>query len=96
MKIDTSKVYDMLEWQFLRAMMLQMGFQTTWVDLIMQRVCSLRYKILHNGTEIGQIFPKKWLRQGDPPSPIYLLFVLKVYPPLSWTCRLGGSFTGVA
>ena len=38
-KTDMSNAY-MLEWQFFREMMLQLGFKTTGVDLIMQCVCS--------------------------------------------------------
>ena len=51
MKTDMSKAYDRLEWQFLKEIMQKLGFHDKWVDLIMQCVCSVQYKILHNGTD---------------------------------------------
>jgi hypothetical protein len=34
-KIDMSKAYDRVEWEFLEATMLQLGFEARWVNLIM-------------------------------------------------------------
>ena len=35
-KLDISKTYDCVEWEFLRKIMLKMGFSAMWVDLVMQ------------------------------------------------------------
>ena len=37
-KMDISKTYDSVEWHFLAATMIQMGFDRRWVGLIMQCV----------------------------------------------------------
>ena len=37
MKLDMSKAYDRVEWCFLEQILLKLGFQESWVDLIMER-----------------------------------------------------------
>ena len=38
-KLDISKVYDCVEWEFLWKIMLKMGLSDRWVNLAMQCVC---------------------------------------------------------
>ena len=35
LKVDMSKAYDRVEWDFLERIMLRMGFHERWVNLIM-------------------------------------------------------------
>ncbi len=48
-KLDMSKAYDRVEWDFLRAMMRRLGFHVKWVELIMACVTSVTYSIMVNG-----------------------------------------------
>ncbi|KAH9754875.1 reverse transcriptase domain-containing protein [Citrus sinensis] len=57
LKIDMSKAYDRVEWNFLKLMLLRMGFDEGWVELVMMCVSTVRYKVLRNRVEVGPIVP---------------------------------------
>ncbi|XP_062014109.1 uncharacterized protein LOC133730559 [Rosa rugosa] len=96
LKLDLSKAYDRMEWAFLRKVLERFGFASTWIDVVMQCVYSVRYSFLDRGKPKGLVIPTRGLRQGDPLSPYLFLIGAESFSALLQQKQRLGLLPGIA
>lgn len=72
-KLDMSKVYCRVEWDYLERILLVRGFHSQLIHLIIQCVKTTSFPILVNSSPKGPIVPCNGLRQRNPFSPYLFL-----------------------
>ena len=90
LKLDISKAYDWVEWQFLQGIMEKMGFPTQWIERVMSCVTTPSFSILVNGKPYGMVHPSRGIRQGDPLSPYLFLLCVEGFTTLLAKAKLEG------
>lgn len=66
LKLDVSKAFDRIEWNFLKSIMIKLGFNDMFTSLIMNCITFVCFSIIINGTPKDMISPSRGLRQSDP------------------------------
>eukprot|EP00253_Pinus_taeda_P035256 PITA_35256 len=74
-KLDLSKAYDRLNWNYLEKVLESFSFNRRWIDWIHSMVSSPNFSILVNGTPSKTFNASRGIRQGDPLSPFLFILV---------------------
>ena len=74
-KLDVSKAYDRVEWEFLEKIILRIDFPEQWVNLAVLIIRTASYSIIINGEPCGYISPSRGIKQMGPFVSISLPFL---------------------
>ena len=94
-KLDISKAYDRVEWNFVEAVMRRLGFSDRWTSMAMRCVTTVSYSFKLNGEPVGYMQPERGLRQGDPLSPYLFVMCAEGLSTLLSRAELVGDLQGI-
>jgi hypothetical protein len=95
LKLDMRKEYDRMEWAYLEAIMLKLGFSRAWVSLIMRLVSTVSFSVRFNRVPQEEFRPSRGIWQGNPISPCLFLLVVEGLSCLLKTCNQSSSLSGI-
>ncbi|KAK5834293.1 hypothetical protein PVK06_018170 [Gossypium arboreum] len=78
-KLDFSKAYDCVRWDFLQLVLSKMGFGEKWRGWLLECLSTARAAVIINGSSSNEFRFHRGLRQRDPLSPFLFILVTEVF-----------------
>ncbi|KAK1283401.1 hypothetical protein QJS10_CPB21g01193 [Acorus calamus] len=78
-KLDFSKAYDNVDWDFLLKLLQRYGFEPNWIRMVRECISMAKASVLDNGKPCGFFHLNKGIRHGDPLSPLLFVVVTNVF-----------------
>jgi hypothetical protein len=93
--LDLKKAYDSIDWEYLRMVLLTVGFRVKLIDWIMCCVTSASFAVLINGEATD--FFKVWqgLHQGCPLSPYLFIMIMEGLSLMLSNSSVDHSISGI-
>ena len=95
LKVDFSKAFDRLSWQFILACLQRMNFPIKWQRLVYQCISTVEYYIQLNGQISFAISPSCGIRQGDPLSPYLYIIASNILSCMIHQSESQGLWKGI-
>jgi len=75
LKLDFTKAYDVVSWDFLTSVMRKLGIPDSFIHLVMMLLQDMSTSILLNGKMTPSFHIKRSVRQGCPLAPYLFLLI---------------------
>jgi len=95
MQLDIAKVYDKVNWIYIKKVLSAYGFDHDWITWVIAMVTSPSFSILVNGVPLEIFTPSRGLRQGDPLSPFLFILMMEGFGRTIKTAKVLGKIKGV-
>ena len=95
LKMDLIKVYDRVNWVFLRLLLLHIGLNLTTINWIMVYVTSANFAVLINGDPTKFLDASRGIHLAFPLSPLLLLLVIDGLSLMIEDMRKQGRLLGI-
>ena len=93
-KLDITKAYDHINWDFILMVLEKMGFRSRWLQWIKWCISTPTFSVLVNSSLVGFFHSTKGLRQGDPLSSYLFVIGMEVFSRLIDRAMEGNFLTG--